>query len=765
MSPKLRKILFFCTIFLSCFCINAIKIGQITFEQSGVIKVPESLIKYNLVSKPGNTFREDTLNDDIKRLYNTGYFSDVETSTQTNKDGDIDIVFKLKNTERIKDIVVEGSKKFDKNEILELILLHKSEPLDEKKYRKSIENIRDFYVKKGYSDVEIYPSTEDTKDGEVIVKIKIDENLRVKIDTTQFIGNTVFSSWTLKDTVQSRHSYLNWLLDWGLYDADVARQDEIRLRDLYWTKGYLDFSVKTEIQQEKENPDYINVIFHITEGKSYTISKVSLQGNKAFTKRELMKLVELKHGKIYDLSKEQKTINSIEKKYAKLGYCDFYCKAKLDPDYQTHKVAVIFNINEGHPFTVRNINISGNQIAKDYVLRRELPIDPGDPIDKTRIEAGKSRLMGMNYFKKVDVYTTNTNVPGEKNVNYEVEEKGTAHASIGAGYSSDDSLVGRLALSESDFDITDPSTYFRGGGEHVSLFGQIGLERNDAALTFSEPWLFGVPLRLDTSGFFHAREYDYWDEQHAGFNIGLTKPFGEFNSVGLSYILDFVRISKMSDRYSQKTKDQNEGNSRKGAVDLLLQRDTRDSLFNPTSGYLLSALSEIVAQGLCGSTNYYKIELEASDYYSFIQELFVLHLGVRGGAMGGIGDPTAVPLYDKYFLGGQHSIRGFAFRKVSPLNGSKAPMGGQSMLVGTAEITHPIYKWIRGAAFVDVGNAWSNPFQYSLDMNVGVGYGLRILIPQLTNVPIALDFAVPVYSSNRKFNQGVQFYFDVGIDW
>jgi outer membrane protein insertion porin family len=761
-----KKTLFlYCIIFFFGSVLSAAIVGDIKFHQTGKMQVPTELLKYNLALTKGSDFSQTTLNEDIKRLYDTGYFSDVEASKSENKDGEIDIVFNLATTSRINKIEITGNAKYSTNKLMEHVFIHAGEPLDSKLLRKSVESIRDFYSSNGYYNASVYPRTEIQKNGKINVIFKVSEHLRLKINSVKFTGNKLYSSWTLGDTVQTAHSYLNWIFDWGLYNKDTIKDDKLRLRNLYWRKGYLDFSVNVELQPLKDDPEYVNVIFHIHEGKPYIVSKIVVNGERLFKKSEIMSMVRLKKGKPYDIREEEASIRNIEDKYQRYGYCDFNVKTNLDSDFQTHKVDVLFVLREGTPYTIRDVNISGNHITKDYVIRRELPVQPGEPVDQVMVDAGKSRLMAMNYFKDIKAYTTNSNIPGEKNVNYEVQEKGTAHASIGAGYSTTNSLVGRLSLSESNFDITDPSSYFRGGGQRVDLLAQVGLERNDLALSFTEPWLFGIPLRLSTSGFYHTREYvDQWDERHGGFEVGLDKPLGQFNTVGVHYTLDFVNVAHMDDRYTQAEKDEYEGETRRGQLGLNFTRDTRDNLTMPTSGYMLSAVADLNTVALGATSNYYRIQGEAQGYWNFFKKLLVLHAGVKYGSVQGIGSDD-VPIYQKYFLGGQNSVRGFEFRTVSPLNENGAELGGNSMLVATAEVTHPIYKWIKGAPFIDIGNTWENAWNIDYNLNVGVGYGLRIVLPQLNNTPIKIDFGYPVYRTNSSFTDSLQFYVTAGVDW
>lgn len=753
-------------LFLLCSSLFSAQVGNITFDQTGIVKVPKDLIDYNIHLKSGDEFSQDKLNEDIKSLYDTGYFTDVEAKTSTGQNGKIDINYVLTNTPRIKNIIIKGNEKYTTEKIMEEIRLHKAEPLVQKLLQESIANIKKLYQNNGYYQATVFPSTISEGEGEVVVTFNIQENLRVKVDNVYFKGNTAFSRWTLKDEIQTSHSYLNWILDWGLYDETVAKQDEMRLRNLYWTKGYLDFKTTYDIQKVEGEVDYVNVTFNITEGLPYKVGTIKIKGNTVFSEEEIMSLIHMKTGEIYDYRKEEASITAIKVKFDKLGYCDINCKADIAPDFNTHIVDITFDIFEGQPYNVRNINISGNKITKDYVIRREIPIQPGDPVNNKLIDTGKSRLMAMNYFNKVETFSSNTQVPGEKDVNYEVEEKATAKASIGGGFSTDDGPVGRLSLTESNFDIADPSTYFRGGGQRASLLAQIGTERADLVANFTEPWLFGIPLRLDTSGFFNVRSYPNWNERHRGVDLGLTKQVGSFNSVGLGYVLDFVKTYSFSKGYPASFTNIYEGNSRKGALSLNAQRDTRDDLFSPTSGYLLSGKGLFNTEALGGSTNYYGLEANGHGYWNFFDKFLIVHLGSKIGTTAGLTDNDDVPIYQKYFLGGQNSIRGFKFMTVSPLVGnSSLPGGGLSMWTGTLEIEHPIYKWIKGSPFIDIGNAWSNPFDYNFDMNVGAGYGIKVNIPMISSVPLRFDLGFPVHSVESSYNNGVQFYFDVGADY
>jgi outer membrane protein insertion porin family len=771
MTQKLRviKLSAICVATLVSFSLFSGEISRIVFQQKGY-EFPEQFLRYNLQSREGSEFSRKILDEDIKRLYSTGRFSDIVAETSAQEGGEIEIIFKTSSKPRIKAIIFSGNKKFSEKDLSEHLTIQKDSILDDKELSASLSALRKFYQDKGYNDTVITHTVEAIESGYVNVTISVKENLRLKVNSVSFTGNTAYSSWRLKDSIATRHSWLSWIMNTGLYSKDEAENDKARLRELYWNKGYLDFDVKkVEVAEDASDPEYVNVRFDLDEGDSYKVGRVSVFGNSKFTTEELMSLISLQEGAILDNRIEKEDIKAIRAKYDPLGYADFHCEAVRIPDYKTHIAAITYKITEGVPCTVRDLNISGNVNTKDYVIRREMVIHPGDPVNPDMIDTSKARLMGMNYFEKVDIVTVQVPDPSMKDIDVAVKEKDTGKFAIGGGFSDTDSVVGTLELSQSNFDISDPGNWFVGGGQRVKFTGQYGIERSDFSLDFTEPWLFGIPLSLDVSGFYHDREYEDWSEKTFGAETSLTKRiFDDFTSVGLGYTIASVKIYDMKDDMSaifQKEK----GTDTISKFSLNLSRDTRDSLLDPKSGYLLSALGEFNSKILGASVNMYKFETQASNYYSFIDDMFTLHTGIKLGQADRIGGSGGklVPIYERYFLGGGDTIRGFPYRAISPIDENEDPYGGESMIIGNIELTHPIYDFIRGAVFVDAGGVWRRAWDIKLDeFNVGAGYGLRIKLPYFS-APVKLDLAYPVVVSSKQKNikKKLRFHFNLGLTW
>ncbi|MFZ2655323.1 MAG: outer membrane protein assembly factor BamA [Victivallales bacterium] len=776
MSFTVKALYTIIAFFIFSLSLISAEINDVKFEQKGYA-FPDEMLKYNMQCKKGEAFDQKILDEDIKRLYSTGNFLDVLAETSETADGKVNITMKLVSKPKVKAIVFKGNKKFTDEEFKDKVTVKLNEALNDQELQKTLSNIRKYYIDKGYNSVIISHSTEDDGDGFVKLTINITENLRLKVNDVLFTGNTAYSSWKLKNSIATQHSYLSWLLNMGLYEKNEIEVDKDRIKDLYWNLGYLDCKVTSVDVKEDSNPEYVDITFNLEEGEPYRIAEVSVTGNKLFSNDELIPFLHLKTDDVFDNRIEKKDIESIGDKYYPLGYADFQCRPVRIPDFKTHTVNIEYRITEGEPYTVKNVHISGNHNTKDKVIRRELAIQPGDPVDNNRLDASKSRLMGMDYFEKVNIVSVNSDEPGKKDVDINVEEKDTGKFSIGGAYSDSDNVSGIVELSQSNFDLLDPWNYFVGGGQRLKLHAEYGVDLSNFYLQFTDPWLFDIPLSLDMSGFYTERTYEYWDERYIGGKFSLTKPFSlpyfpwlinpddDRNSVKLGYTIEQVKVYHMDNDLSQIFQD-SKGNSIVSKWSLTLARDTRNNITDPTNGYLVSALGELNSKAFGGTTNYYKFEALASNYYSFINDWFVLHTGMKMGQVDTFSNHgDLAPIYERYFLGGGDSVRGFSYRRISPVDSDNKAYGGESMLLANVEVTHPIYEFIRGAIFCDIGQVKENAWNFSMnDFNIGAGYGLRIKLPYF-NAPVKLDLAYPILNNQDGESSKLRFHFNLGMTW
>ena len=474
----------------------------------------------------------------------------------------------------------------------------------------------------------------------------------------------------------------------------------------------------------------------------------------------------MKKGIIYSSLTEMSDVKALEKKYYKLGYADLDLRVKLYPNYLTHTVDVEYLIQEGPLYKIHAIQIVGNRYTKDHVIRRELPLLPGDEVDMNKVELARSRVLGMGLFQKVDVSMIRSEEGPEntRDARIDVKEKRFIDARIGGSWSDSEGVAGMIELSHSNMDILDPASYFTGGGQRMRALALFGVDQYGFEVDFTEPWLFGIPLRLDVSGYLRNHIYDDWEDERLGFTVSLSKRiFDDFTTLSGGYTFERVKIHDMEHHLSYEYFQKYKGRDFIGKVFLNLTRDTRNSSIDPRSGYFVNLHASLNARAFGGSEDYGKVELSGAYHYPFFQDWFVFSLGGKVGTISTFNNDP-VPLYDRYFLGGGDSVRGFPYRSIGPADRNKDNYGGESMYILTAELTHPIYKdYLRGAVFMDMGGADRDSFDLGKP-NIGIGYGFRIKLPNL-RAPIRLDLAYPVLNNQRGVSDRLRFHFNIGASF
>ncbi len=458
------------------------------------------------------------------------------------------------------------------------------------------------------------------------------------------------------------------------------------------------------------------------------------------------------------------------------------------PNIQQGTMDLNFQIGESQKSYVQKIEIRGNLKTKDKVIRRELAISPGDLFDMVRVKISKQRLEGLQYFDKVDMRPDPTDPPiaGRKNLIVNVEEQSTGNMSIGAGFSSVDALVGYAEISQGNFDLFHPP-YFTGGGQKIRLRVQLGTERQDYEMFFTEPWFLGRKLSLGVNLYRHQLNFespnDIYEETRTGGKVSLTRALGSDFFIGsVSYTAEQIGINLNSGWHGYKTVanppppqivppnvptailDQ-VGNNFFQRFGGSLAYDTRNSTQLPNHGQRTEISSELSV----GSTDFYKLEARSAWYFPGLLKGHVIEMIGRTGVADSLqgGD---VPFYDRYYLGGSPSLRGFKYRNVAPRQAptigvsTTEPIGGDTYWFGSAEYSVPLFEKeggvsLRFALFYDIGAVSPDSYTYSSDFLNDWGLGMRLNIPHLG--PLRLDYGIPL--NHDQYNKGGgQFQFSVG---
>jgi outer membrane protein insertion porin family len=543
----------------------------------------------------------------------------------------------------------------------------------------------------------------------------------------------------------------------GRLNSELLESDALALRDLYQSRGYMDARIgRPQVTRDGESVD---VAFSISEGEQYRVGNVKYLGAKVFTLEEITQGVKLRTGEVYSPQSVRADVKSIQDLYGTRGYIDFQAGADTKPG-AGKTIDVTFNLDEGVQSYLEHINISGNTRTKDKVIRRELPLTPGEVFNTVRVDAGKQRLMNLNYFSKVEAFPADTLVPGRKDLNVLVEEKRTGSFNFGAGFSSIDNLLGFAEITQGNFDITR-WPYFTGGGQKFRMRLQYGTRRKDFVLSLTEPYFMDREISVGGELFYREAAFvsNVWDERRYGFEVNARKRLGEFLTGRLSYTLQDITVQNVPADASQTIQDER-GSRVQSRLSAGLTHDTRDSVFLTRRGRRVD-LSVYGSGGfLGGNTDIYGFDLEGSQYFHLPFDMILTLNGEIAGVNTWAGGDR-VPIFDRLFLGGANNLRGFNFRDVGPKDEDGEPIGGKSLWRFTVEMTAPVVDKVRAAVFYDVGSVGTEAYDFSGPVNSDVGVGVRLDLPI---GPVRIDYGFPL-QTDRFTSKSGRFNFNIGYQF
>ena len=788
-------------------------VSRVDIKFSGPASVSEAFIRDNLKLKAGANYFPGGTQDDVHSLYATGQFYNIRVAVDEAKDGNgVVVTYIVQVRPRITDIKLEGNKELSDSKLKKKISVKTGDALDEQKLFTDVQEMKKVYEKAGYPDTAIkYVLSIDEATGHGAVIYQVKETPKIAIMHVDFPGAAVFSPKKLRAVTKTEQHWMwSWLTDRGTFNQEDFDGDPDRLTEFYRSHGYLDFEVK-DVKREFPTTNTMNVKFYVSEGHQYKVGSVKFSGEKIFSDAEIIQGVRaiqayegskarlgtnglpMDVGSIFTPDGLTTNSTAIEDFYGSKGYIEIAegraIHVETVPNIEKGTMDLDFQIGECARSYVQKIDIRGNVKTKDKVIRRELAISPGDVFNMVQVKISKQRLEGLQFFDKVDAHpeATDPPIPGRKNLILNVEEGSTGNMGIGAGYSSVDALTGYVEVSQGNFDLFHPP-YFMGGGQKVRVKVTLGTLRQDYELSFTEPWFMNRKLTLGVDLYDHQLDYispnNIYNENRTGGKVSLTRALGSDFLIGsLSYTAEQVKISLNNGWHDWMTKAnpiptiippnvpnailQQVGTGFYQRVGGSLAYDTRNSNQLPNHGQRTELTTELSA----GKQDYYKMELHSAWYFPGFFKGHVLELLGRTGVAQGLSGGD-VPFYDRYFLGGLGSLRGFTYNNVAPRQPYNAstphvvtePIGGDDYWFSSAEYSIPLFEKeggvsLRFAMFYDIGAVNTQAFSYSARYSDDWGLGIRLNIPHLG--PLRLDYGFPI--SHDKYNgSSGKFQFGVG---
>jgi outer membrane protein insertion porin family len=727
----------------------------------------------NLVrTHEGDKFDPATVAEDYQRIYGLRKFSDVEAKVQPTDKGVI-VIFSVTEQQQIKRINFIGNVSLDTQTVLNAIDLKAGESIDQFRISLAKQAIENLYRDKNFPFAHVDVDRDLlARQGQVTFIIVEGPNVRIrKITFRGDNGPLSFSTDRLKSQLASK----TWIfiIRPGTFDPNIVEDDVAALRRYYQNKGFFDVRVGRKLIWSPDLRE-MEIDFVIEEGPRYRVDRVVFTGNGHLSQQRLRQDLKMVEGVDYDNDIVERDVRQMVRAYSPLGY--IYQEQSNDPAYLRIEPRTIFSsepghmvleydISEGRPFRLGRIIVKGNERSMDKLVLREMHVVPGQLYNSGEIQDAIERIKGTPYFSNVTITPVGDD-PTTRDVLVEVTEAKTAQFSVGAGINSNGGVGGNLTYEQRNFDIADLPTSlgdvfsdraFIGAGQDFRATLEPGTQQTQASLRFTEPYILDQPFSLTNEIYYRDRTRESYDDVRLGDRISLGHQFNYVYSGAITLRAENVDIRNIQDK--EVRSDQIlalSGNNALTSVGVQFRRDTTTRGLLPSKG--TTTTIGIESYGLLGGDFQFEKLTGSFDYYTTLYEdlldrkTILRFYGDVGWIFGGDD-----PFFERFYGGGIGSLRGFSFRGVSPRDGPSIDrVGGDFSATGTVEVSFPLATEIlRGVVFTDFGTV-----EHDVQIGVvrsSVGAGIRLTLPFLGQVPIALDFALPVTKDHYDDTQFVSF--------
>jgi outer membrane protein insertion porin family len=703
----------------------------------------EDILTYMRIHQ-GSTFKVDSLASDVRALWDSGFFDDIQVDMTKNDQGVI-LRFIVKERPNIKAVEFEGNEEIEADKLTEAVEVKANTILSVTAIKRSVQKIKDAYAEKGYFLADVEAKQENQRDNEVIIRFKIVEHQPVTVRRITFIGNYNVPDQELRDSMQTGQSSFFSFGSGGPYKQDIFERDVLLLNALYYDKGYMSVQIGTPRVMLTPDREGIEISLTIHEGPRFKIRKLKVyerdnEGHEIEPiggRRALRQLIRAHQGDYFNRAELVKDLASVRTLYRDAGYANVEAEPETELDPVKQEVDIVIPIRRGPKVYVERIEVKGNTKTRDKVLRREMEIEEGHLFSETRLEASKRRVTALGYFERVDVSTEQGSAPDKININFEVTERPTGTFQVGAGFSSVENFIATAQIQQANL---------FGNGQSLALQAQVSGLRQLVSLRFFEPYFLDSDWSASTELFDQLYIFPDFARQSAGgsltFGYALIQPWLRLSLTGTAE-WDKVNTAQVSTFFGAQTAGFFSVFTRLPLANLFndgrtislrpsIVYDTRDNRLFPTSGIFLQGSTELATSAFGSEIEFWRHRFTGRFYYPLFGQTgqpgsgFVLKLNTE---VGYISSPSAagVPIFARFFLGGILDVRGYRLRTIGPrlpLNQSldvNAPpipnganIGGNLQAYSNLEFEFPIIDkvGIRGVVFYDQGNAWNTEQQF-----------------------------------------------------
>ncbi len=724
-----------------------------------------------LKTKIGDPFSQTTFDDDLKTL--SEEYDRVEPLLEVHN-GRLHISLKVWLKPTIRSIQWEGNSHVKTKTLQKELDIKSNTIFDRQAFNKAFNKVKDYYVKKGYFESLLeYQAIPDIKTNEVDIIIRIKEGRSGKIENIRFHGFTKEEQSQLLDMIYTKkyNLLLSWVTGSGIYQENALEQDQITIVNYLQNKGYADAKVKISVT-ESASEGKIVIEIDADRGNLYHFGKIAFNGNAIFSDEEIEAQFLARPGDIYSPEKLRLTAQNIKDLCGRKGYIEtnVQYETKLKPNEDIYNVE--FWISEGQQYKIGLVHVLGNTQTQAHVILRESLLIPGEIFDTAKLKITEQRLESIGYFKTVNVYAVRTQddvLLGEnyRDVYIEVDETTTGNISLFFGFSSADEQFGGLDLAESNFNIAgvprvfkDGLSALRGGGEFVRARVSFGAKQKSYTLSWMTPyfrdslWRVGIDSTYSRSDL-QSKDYH---TNNLGSSIYASYPLNSYWTLGTKYRIKQTNSHVDSKASSQERNQVDQGGLVSG-ISSSITFDSTDSAIRPRRGFRSFIEGEFVGVG--GDVSFLRFGY-INSYYTPIWRKGTMKYRFDVRFIDPIlktPNPRDIYIGERFFLGGENSVRGYKAFSLGPLfKKTKDPEGGISSTLLSMEYLQEVIKMLDVFVFADAGAISMHRFQIPL-LRFSYGFGARVDL--LNRIPIVLGMGFPVNPADRK-HQVDKFFFSMG---
>ena len=727
-------------------------------EVEGNRYVPDDLIKELLLTKEGSQFSIEKVREDIRRLFKTGFFKSIEVH-KFEEDGKVRLLYVVEDLPVIYKIEFEGNRELDdedlsdrlgietevgKIDVEELITEYTSSPAIEERLeiqRKIklgrvlspreidfiVRRIKEIYTEEGYPDVEVSYEIVPKKGASKLV-FHIRENAEKYVVDIVFEGNKTFSSRKLKGLMETRDRNIFIFRFKPPFSEEVLREDVERIREFYRSEGFLE--VKVDYRVERKNGRH-DVYISVEEGPRYKLKELRIEGNELYAYSELVGNILKKNrrkGGYYRREVIDRIKANIRSLYAEIGFANVLVQEEKRVDPRNKEVVVTLKVREGKPVYIRKVKIEGNYETRDYVIRRELRVQEQELALRRGIKRSRSRIMNLGYYEDVQIQPFPAGEE-EWDLLVKIRERFTGQFSVGLYYNEITGLSGFANIKKGNF---------MGTGDIIGFSISYGARYRDNSISYTDRWFLRKPMDLTWSVFDRRTEYITYTIERTGASATLSTEFWEYWrwSVGLS--AQRIRYSDINPGAPAFIRAQ-EGARESRRFTISISRDTRDYFLFPTEGSYLSLSYTFAAPVFGGTERFHKVIFIGSKFLkdTYFDTGFVFSSKVTLGFVEPYGG-AEVPLDERFFVGGDFTIRGYNYGMAGVVDRDYNPIGSTKELILNFELNYRITDMFYVGAFYDTGLGADDIREFDpRNWRGGYGIGIRFLYV----FPIRIDFA------------------------